>query len=73
MTYWMVVDRTIRFWDTALSSQHHGTQIHTVPVTPTIQGTPGERSKKKNFWQKQKNLGKDVSDQGNIQEPLHQT
>ena len=58
MTYWMAVDPTIRFWDTALSSEHQAVRVNAAPTTPHFQGAPVEKNRKKNFWQRQKTTWK---------------
>ena len=53
LTYWMAVDRTIKFWDTALSPLN---KMFKKKQTPRPQqGRPAMQRSSKFFWKKRKN------------------
>ena len=56
MTYWMAVDRSVRFWDTALSPLNRRTNPTTTPVAP--KATHKKRGCNKFKWFKNKDVNR---------------
>ena len=59
MTYWMAVDRTIKFWDTALSPLHKSkkkaaTTVSTTATFNSDRNNCGHRRTNKFFWKRKR-------------------